>query len=58
MILCIIALKTIDLTPSKCKAGISDHGVTSDVYRRYFIDADLIFSEKEKERDNVNLKAN
>ena len=22
----------------------------------YFIDADLIFSEKEKERDNVNLK--
>ena len=56
MILCIIVLKTIDLTPSKSKAGISDHGVTSDVYRRYFIDADLIFSEKEKERDNVNLK--
>ena len=24
----------------------------------YFIDTDLIFSEKEKERDNVNLKAN
>ena len=40
MILCIIALKTIDLTQSKSKAGISDHGVTSDVDRRYFIDAD------------------
>ena len=34
MILCIIAPNTIDLTPSKSKAGISDHGVTSDARRR------------------------